>query len=53
MNLLPVNPLDGGKMWTVVLKRYVPKHAKKIMRALGYFILALLIANFLPLGALF
>lgn len=53
VNLLPVNPLDGGKMWNVVLKRYVPKHAKKIMKALGYIILALLIANFLPLGALF
>ncbi len=53
VNLLPIKPLDGGKMWDVVLKRYVPKHAKRIMKALGYLVLGLLIANFLPLGALF
>jgi membrane-associated protease RseP (regulator of RpoE activity) len=53
VNLLPVKPLDGGKMWDVVLKRYAPKHANMIMRVMGYLILALLLANFLPLGALF
>ncbi len=53
VNLLPVKPLDGGKMLDVVLKRYVPKYSKRIMRVLGYLILALLIANFLPIGALF
>ncbi|MCD6496081.1 MAG: site-2 protease family protein [Candidatus Aenigmarchaeota archaeon] len=53
VNLLPVKPLDGGKMWDVVLTRYAPKHAKRVMRVFGYLILALLLANFLPIGALF
>jgi len=53
VNLLPVKPLDGGKMWDIVLKRYVPKHSGVIMKVLGFLILALLIANFLPIGALF
>ncbi len=53
VNLLPVKPLDGGKMLDVVLIRYVPKHSKQIMRILGYVVLALLLANFIPFGALF
>ncbi len=50
VNLLPVKPLDGGKMWDIVLNRYVPKHARRIMKALGYIVLAILIANFIPFG---
>jgi membrane-associated protease RseP (regulator of RpoE activity) len=52
VNLLPVKPLDGGRMWDVVLKRYVPKHATWLMRALGLFTFLLLIANFIPFGLL-
>ena len=52
VNLLPVKPLDGGRMWDVVFKRYVPKHARWIMRALGALTFLLLIANFIPFGAL-
>ncbi len=52
VNLLPVKPLDGGKMWDVVLSRYIPRYSKRIMRFAAYIILALLLANFLPLGLL-
>jgi membrane-associated protease RseP (regulator of RpoE activity) len=45
-NLLPIGPLDGGRMWTIVLKRYAKKRWKKIMSILSYFTLAILIINF-------
>ncbi|MBN1896395.1 MAG: site-2 protease family protein [Candidatus Aenigmarchaeota archaeon] len=51
VNLLPVKPLDGGKMWDILMARYIPKHSKQIMRILGYVVLALLLANFIPFGA--
>lgn len=51
-NLLPIKPFDGGKMWDVVLSRYIPKHSKKLMRLVAYVMLAILIANFLPIGLL-
>ncbi len=50
VNLLPLKPLDGGKMWDIVLRRYIPKHAGTIMKVLGYLILALIIGNFIPFG---
>ncbi len=50
VNLLPVKPLDGGRMWDIILKRYVPKHGGEIMRAVGVFTLILLLANFIPFG---
>ncbi|UCD03049.1 MAG: site-2 protease family protein [Candidatus Aenigmatarchaeota archaeon] len=51
-NLLPIKPFDGGKMWDIVLAKYMPRHSRWIMRLVMYVILALLIANFLPLGNL-
>ncbi|MFH0956752.1 MAG: site-2 protease family protein [Candidatus Aenigmatarchaeota archaeon] len=52
VNLLPLKPLDGGKMWDIVLRRYIPKRAGLVMKILAYFILALLLANFIPFGML-
>jgi hypothetical protein len=48
-----MKPLDGGKMWDIVLRRYFPKRAGLMMKILAYFILALLLANFIPFGMLF
>lgn len=53
VNLLPLKPLDGGKMWDIVLQRYVPKHASLMMRILGYLVFGLILANFIPFGLLF
>jgi membrane-associated protease RseP (regulator of RpoE activity) len=53
VNLLPMKPLDGGKMWDIVLSRYFPKKAGLIMKILAYFIFALILANFIPFGLLF
>ncbi|MBN2330224.1 MAG: site-2 protease family protein [Candidatus Aenigmarchaeota archaeon] len=52
VNLLPVKPLDGGRMWDVVFKRYIPEHAGWLMRALGALTFLLLVANFIPFGAI-
>lgn len=45
-NLLPLLPLDGGKMWYVVFRRFVPKHSKKLIYYLSYVTLVVLIMAF-------
>lgn len=45
-NLLPIGPLDGGRMWTIVAQRYSKKNWKRIMAIVSYATLALLIINF-------
>lgn len=45
-NLLPLGPLDGGRMWRIVLDRFVPKHSQIIMRGLTWMLLMILILNF-------
>ena len=30
--MLPIGPLDGGRMWEIVLKRATPRHSKSIMK---------------------
>jgi len=46
-NLLPIGPLDGGRMWSIVIKRFAKKRWKGIMSVVSYVTLALLIINFL------
>jgi membrane-associated protease RseP (regulator of RpoE activity) len=45
-NLLPLGPLDGGKMWKIALDRIVPKQSKAAMKYLTYALLLMLILNF-------
>jgi membrane-associated protease RseP (regulator of RpoE activity) len=45
-NMLPIGPLDGGRMWAIVLSRIAPKYSKKIMSALSLFVLAIIVLNF-------
>lgn len=53
VNLLPLKPLDGGRMWDVVLKKYLPgEYAKKVMRVVSILTLLLIIVNFIPFGLL-
>jgi membrane-associated protease RseP (regulator of RpoE activity) len=47
MNLMPLKPLDGGKMWEAVFMQVLPKkQAKKASKALTYITLAMLILTF-------
>ncbi len=45
-NLLPIGPLDGGRMWDLVFKKLSKKHGKRIANYVSWFGLILLIANF-------
>ena len=46
-NLLPLKPLDGGRMWEVLLQKVTRKHSRKIVNGLGWITLLLIIANFI------
>ncbi len=45
-NLLPIKPLDGGRMWEIVFQRISKKHARKITHSVGWVTLLLIIMNF-------
>lgn len=45
-NMLPIGPLDGGRMWAIIFQRYTPRHSKAIMNVLSWIMLAIIIANF-------
>lgn len=45
-NLLPLKPLDGGRMWEILIKKVAPKRGDMIMRRLGNFTLLLLLLIF-------
>lgn len=45
-NLLPLGPLDGGRMWKIVLDRLIPRHSKRVMNSLSWVLLFVLLLNF-------
>lgn len=45
-NLLPLRPLDGGRMWEVVIEKITPKHTKTIMNVISGFIVLIIILDF-------
>ncbi|MFH1445420.1 MAG: site-2 protease family protein [Nanoarchaeota archaeon] len=45
-NLLPIKPLDGGRMWHILLVRYIPKKADSIMKIVSWATLLILVGNF-------
>ncbi len=46
LNLLPLGPLDGGRMYSIVLKKVTPRYEKRIMTFLSWFVLLLILLNF-------
>jgi membrane-associated protease RseP (regulator of RpoE activity) len=46
VNLLPLKPFDGGRMWELVFKKIAPGHSRQLVWGLGLFTLFLLIGNF-------
>jgi len=45
-NMLPIGPLDGGRMWAIIFQKITPKHSKTIMNVLSWIMLAIIIADF-------
>ncbi|MBU0530511.1 MAG: site-2 protease family protein [Candidatus Aenigmatarchaeota archaeon] len=45
-NLLPIKPLDGGRMWELVFNRISPKRGARITRWMSYITLLIIILNF-------
>jgi len=46
-NLLPIGPLDGGRMWKIVLDKYMKKGSASILRTLSYLMFIVIILNIL------
>lgn len=45
-NLLPLKPLDGGRMWEILIKKIAPKRGGRIVKIFGNFTLLLLLLIF-------
>jgi len=45
-NLLPIGPLDGGRMWEIVMKKITPKRYKTIMNAAGIITVFIILLDF-------
>ena len=43
-NLLPLGPLDGGRMWLALLQRFAPKKANRILKGLTWLSILLVLA---------
>jgi len=46
VNLLPLKPFDGGRMWELVFKKFVPRYSRQLVWGFGLFTLVLLVGNF-------
>ncbi len=46
-NLIPIVPLDGGKMWDDLFKRYIPTKAELLTKILGWAVFIIIIAGFI------
>jgi len=47
-NLLPIGPLDGGKMWSILFKRLSKRHHRLMSGILSYATLIILLGILLP-----
>lgn len=47
VNMLPIKPLDGGRMWEIVFKQISPERAGAITHAVGAVTLLIVIAAFI------
>jgi membrane-associated protease RseP (regulator of RpoE activity) len=52
-NLLPIFPLDGGRMFALIIEERLPKISQKIISVVYMFLLALVIINIGPHFGLF
>ena len=47
-NLVPLGPIDGGKMLQIGLSRIMPKTANKIWKTVGFIMLLVILGNIIP-----
>src|SRR3989344_5532888 len=45
-NMLPLKPLDGGRMWELVFQKVSKKHSKTLTHGIAWITFILIIANF-------
>jgi membrane-associated protease RseP (regulator of RpoE activity) len=45
-NMLPIGPLDGGRMWGIVFQKISKKHAKAMLSIATWIIIAIIVADF-------
>ncbi len=45
-NLLPIGPLDGGRMWRILLDKLIPKHSGMVMRYASYVTFSIILLDF-------
>ncbi len=45
-NMLPIGPLDGGRMWAIIVARISKKHSKTIMNVITFLVLGLVATIF-------
>jgi len=46
VNMLPIKPLDGGRMWEIFFKKFFPRRSGGITKTLGFITFFLIIAAF-------
>lgn len=46
-NMLPLKPLDGGRVWEIIFRRISKRHYKRMTYYLGWFTLLLIIGSFI------
>jgi len=47
VNMLPIKPLDGGRMWEIVFKEFSPERSGEITRTVGWITFFIIVAAFI------
>ena len=45
-NLLPIGPLDGGRMWKIVMDKLLPRYSKRVLDTVSWVFFIIIIILF-------